>query len=107
MITVYCKTHLDLNCESWPHELPAVPHVGDLIQSKTQHKNDFRLELEVYSVTWKWDKHQDNWYVVLELHLSKFHKLLPSMSNPAAHGSILAFFEWYAPKVGRTVGSFI
>lgn len=97
MISVTCKTNLDLANEQWPTELPAVPGVGDKIQSATVWGVVFQLQLEVVSVTWK--QHSDgveNWYPEIELHIRKAYKM-----------TITDFYEWYAPKVGRSVSAFI
>jgi hypothetical protein len=103
MITVNCKTNLDLWNEKWPNSLPAVPNVGDYIQSTQIWDKGFQLRLEVYSVTWKnrnphpKDTNQfDGWFAEIELHTPKNQKL-----------SITDFYNWYAPKVGRSVSAFI
>ncbi len=99
MIDVTCRTNLDLAHERWPTELPAVPRVGDRIQSATKWEDSFRLQLQVVSVTWKCRfqlkgrERVGNWYPEIELHLQNM--------------SILAFYEWYAPRVGRSVSAFI
>lgn len=107
MIKVHCRTNLDLSYEEWPVEMPSVPNVGDHIQSKVKHKH-FQLELKVCRVTWKyydWDK---SWVPEIELHMTSFHQGLPAPSgSDASSGSIVAFYHWYAPLVGRTVGAFI
>lgn len=108
MIHVCCHTNLDLSREEWPTSMPAVPQVGDLIQSKVKHKKDFQLELEVRSITWKYDNLRYEWYPHIELHMSKFHgMLMPRTNKDAAQGSIIAFYDWYAPLVGRSPGAFI
>lgn len=39
MIKVKCRTNLDdVGNEDWPTEMPAVPRVGDLIQSGTVYR---------------------------------------------------------------------
>lgn len=96
MINVICRTNLDLAIEIFPDALPAVPQVGDRIQSAQVWKGGFQLELEVYSVTWKCSTGGQIWIPVIELHVPKLRKW-----------SITQFYEWYAPKVGRSVGSFI
>ena len=112
MIPVYCHTNLDLDdAERWPVELPAVPAVGTRIESGFMHRGGFRLTLEVASVTLRVDhvnqSHKPEWYYDIELHMTSWQKELTSKDPEAARGSITAFYEWYAPKVGRTVGSFI
>jgi hypothetical protein len=90
-VKVHCRTNLDLHYEVWPDELPCVPRVGDYVASCIVHPSGFRLELEVYNVTF----YQNN-PPVIELHIKKFYKW-----------SIKEFYEWYAPIVGKSVGSFI
>lgn len=73
MTPIRCRTNLDLRHEEWPTELPSVPNVGDLIESKTRHttrENDIgiRLQLRVCSITWKTNFH-GTWYAEIELHL--------------------------------------
>ena len=94
MINIVCRTNLDLPMEKWPNSLPAVPRVGDHIQSSTTW-GVFQLKLEVYNVTWC-KSSSDVWYPLLELHIPKYKKY-----------SIYDFYKWYAPLVGSTVGSFI
>jgi hypothetical protein len=110
MIAVYCFTNLDLHHEEWPTFMAAVPNVGDCIQSKTKH-GVFQLQLQVVSITWKWFvRHSEQisgFYPEIELHMTEGQKRYRSKDPEAADGSITAFYEWYAPKVGRTVGSFI
>ena len=111
---VVCRTNLDLANEQWPTELPAVPQVGDRIQSATTHGlAPFQLELEVVRVTWKFyrtaphNERMGEWRPEIELHMTKWQRQLPAKKEGAAAGSIVAFYEWYAPLVGRTVSSFI
>lgn len=109
MIKVVCRTNLDLHlAETWPGELPAVPRVGDLIESAYSH-NGFRLSLEVTSVTWRlWTKGE--YLPVIELHFSNLHRNLypkDDHDGTVAKGSVTAFYQWYAPLVGKSVGSFI
>lgn len=106
MISVICHTNLDLSFERWPDKLPAVPRVGDTIQSKTIH-GDFRLSLQVISVRWDYFPSYDDYMPRIELHMTEFQKRLPGRREGAETGSITAFYEWYAPLVGRTVSSFI
>jgi hypothetical protein len=114
MIEVICHTNLDLSWEKWPDELPAVPRVGDRIASATVHspggRGKFQLELEVASVTWKPRTRPgkpEMWIPHIELHTTSLQRQLPSKHRDACTGSITAFYEWYAPLVGRSVGSFI
>lgn len=106
MFRVNCHTNLDLHNEQWPTELPAIPRVGDLIESATKHGN-FRLRLQVVSVTWEFQDMTGVWIPHIELHMTDFHKLLPSRKEGAANGSIYAFYEWYAPLVGSSVSAFV
>lgn len=93
-ISVRFRTNLDLAYEKWPSYLPVVPAVGDYIQSGQVWDNRFQLTLEVYSVTWV---HFNNeWIPEIELHIRKVSKM-----------SITDFYNWYAPKVGRSPSYFI
>ena len=109
MIEVTCRTNLDLFNEKWPRELPAVPRVGDHIASATKHRDGFRLTLQVVQVTYEPTRVRgfDEWEVVVELHMTRTQRELPCSKGEQSRGSILAFYEWYAPKVGTTVSSFI
>lgn len=104
MIPVVCRTNLDLSGEKWPDRLPVVPRVGDRIASAVMH-GSFQLELEVVAVTWR-PIYDRGWVPYVELHMTSWQRsLLPrTVGEP---GSIRAFYEWYAPLVGRTVSSFI
>lgn len=115
---VVCRTSLDLENERWPDELSAVPSVGDYIESSTVHRNGFRLELKVVRVTWKnitlynhYDGKEEKKYIPhIELHMTDYHaRLIPDEDRfpDACQGSITAFYCWYAPNVGRSVGAFI
>ena len=94
MNKVHCHTNLDLSHEIWPDSLPAIPRVGDKIESQTRH-GIFRLSLEVVSVTWKY-KNEGHYYPEIELSIPKGRFL--SLTN---------FYEWYASLVGRSVSAFI
>lgn len=108
---VRCHTNLDLSHEKWPTHLEALPRVGDTIESGTKHKNGFQLELEVVAVTWTFNEGSDYdyWLPTIELHMTSWQKRLVSKrkSEGVSDGSITAFYEWYAPLVGKTVGNFI
>lgn len=113
---VRCRTNLDLYGEIWPEDLPAVPRVGDEIESATVWSGKFQLSLQVVSVTWKMagarpGKQYGEWYPEIELHMTTFQQRLTCRRRDqgcdCCTGSITAFYEWYAPLVGRTVGSFI
>lgn len=106
MIRVYCHTNLDLRGERWPDFLSAVPRVGDCLQSKTKH-GVFQLKLQVHAVTWEYSDTVDSWIPRVELHMTEMQKRLPATKRGAEPGSIVAFYEWYAPLVGSSVGSFI
>lgn len=99
---VVCRTNLDLLNEDWPTNLPSLPNIGDRIESRTEHKNGFRLQLEVCSITWRCDifepvnKKHSEWYPEIELHIPKIR-----------NWSITDFYNWYAPKVGKSLGYFI
>jgi len=102
-VKVYCKTNLDLRGERWPTKLPAIPRIGERIQSSTKW-GVFQLSLEVRQVTWimKQTYMQDGiteceyWIPEIELHIPRHRKW-----------SIRDFYEWYAPLVGRSVSAFI
>lgn len=113
MISVHCHTNLDLAGERWPTKFPAVPRIGDTIASATT-SGSFRLELKVVAVRWeiiamKWDCDGVTEVVSphVELHMTDFHRSLPCSIRESGRGSIRAFYEWYAPLVGKSVASFI
>jgi len=93
VIPVRCRTNLDLVGESWPTHLPAIPRIGERIRSRTKW-GIFQLELEVVAV--KWVPSGDGYIAEVELHI-------PVSRN----WSLVDFYKWYAPKVGKTVSSFI
>ena len=106
MIEVICKTDLDLFNEKWPEEMPAVPNVGDEIMSRTKWGH-FQLTLQVTNVTWEYHDYRKKYVPHIELHMNNFQRKLPAKKPGEADGSIVAFYEWYAPLVGKTVGAFI
>ena len=106
MYEVSCHTNLDLNMEEWPSFLPFLPNVGDHIQSSKKY-GLFQLELQVVRITWKFNEYKQNWIPHIELHMTDWQKRMPATKSKAADGSITAFYEWYAPHVARSVGSFI
>lgn len=107
MILIRCHTCLDLvRGESWPSQMPAVPRIGDKIQSTLEHRNGFHLELEVVDVTWKYNGTL-GWVPEIELHQTNFHKRLNCKNGEPRTGSLRAFYEWYAPLVGGHVADFI
>ena len=73
---VICRTNLDLDREIWPEELPALPRVGDNIQSGKLGSNGiFRLTLQVVAVNFvvvnaKWGR---EWVPEVDLHLGKLY----------------------------------
>lgn len=101
------KTNLDLCNEQWPVDFPVIPRVGELVQSKTKHDSGFRLSLQVVRVEYEFNDIAFGWIPVVELHLSNFHKGLGSHREGVPIGSITAFYEWYAPLVGKPVSDFI
>jgi hypothetical protein len=109
-IRVFCRTNLDLFHEEWPKYLPAVPNVGDHIESKTM-RGQFQLQLAVQRVIYKYDVvdygavPKDYWYPEIELGLTSFHREL--RDDKGNKGSLAAFYMWYAPLVGKTVSFFI
>lgn len=115
---VVCRTNLYLNGEQWPRDLPAVPRVGDSIQSATEWRDGFHLELQVVGVTWRRSVAMGfgpgsppEWYPEIELHMTDWQRRIVCADRPngcdCADGSICAFYHWYAPLVGRSVASFI
>lgn len=110
MIRVVCHTNLDLHNEVWPTYLPAIPHVGDLIESKSIRTNEFRLILQVVAIAWRHIKDSDSWHPYVELHMTDWQRKLPCSLTTLERncdGSIRAFYEWYAPNVGISVSAFI
>lgn len=109
---VVCRSNLDLRGELWPNELPCLPHVGDHIESRTEH-NGFRLELAVVRITFRVESkiedtfRQYKYVPEIELHFTSFHKMLPTKKEGAEPGSMWAFYEWYAPRVGTSVHAFL
>lgn len=93
MVVVRCKTNLAVLTSKWPTLLPAVPVVGQKIES--WGNRDFNLTLEVVSVTWKRAR-DSNWFAEIELHIPKNWEM-----------SIKDFYHWYAPKVGKEASYFI
>ena len=112
---IRCRTNLDLFNEKWPTEkqLKYVPKIGEQIESLTDHpqykknKNGisiggrpthfFTLKLEVCSVTYKkYDEYGSEYFIEIELHIPK--------NRP---WSILDFYNWYAPLVGKSKSAFI
>lgn len=106
MIPVVCHTNLDLANEVFPDKLPCIPNVGDEIESKTDHKC-FHLTLQVVRIIYQYNKQFDGWIPYIELHMTEFQKRMSSKSGRGQTGSIIAFYEWYAPLVGRSVSSFV
>ncbi len=115
---VFCRTNLDLGHEQWPRDLPAVPRVGDCIQSATVWQGGFRLELQVVSVTWKRSVAMGfapgtspEWYPEIELHTTDWQRQIVCANRPngcdCADGSLCAVYHWYAPLVGRSASAFI
>jgi hypothetical protein len=101
-IPVVCRTNLDLRGEQWPISMPAIPSVGHRIKSNTYWNTDellrskFQLVLEVVAVGWEYDVGVGNWIAVIELHIPKHYKW-----------TIKEFYDWYAPKVGKSPSAFI
>lgn len=87
--------NLDLMNEKWPTVMPCVPQVGDYIQSTMRWDGGFQLTLEVVSITWKATNKME-WVPTIELHIKKNSNM-----------SITDFYNWYAPKVGRSPSAFI
>lgn len=114
-ISVVCRTNMDLHSEEWPKALPAIPAVGTEIESKTIHttaRGQFQLKLQVIRVTYRvkranaiYSAGLSEWYPEIELGLTSFQQMLPASKGAA--GSLLAFYEWYAPLVGSSVSAFI
>ena len=113
MIDVICYTNLDLHhAEKWPMVLPALPRVGDEIQSAMDWK-PFRLSLQVVAVRFKATTvfvngfQKTEWIPHIELHMARFQQELPCSLGEQYRGSIRAFYEWYATLIGSRVGAFI
>jgi hypothetical protein len=108
---VCCHTNLDLQNEVWPVELPCLPAVGHTIVSRTRHAvrrhSQFQLELQVVSIKWEFSNITNEWLPVIKLHMTEWQKHLPGEGEGVQDGSITAFYQWYAPAVGKSVGSFI
>ena len=99
MISVSCRTNLDLEREEWPTKMVALPSIGHRIKSKKVHKRpsgNFQLELEVYAITWEYDSFSDCWKPEIELHVPKIR-----------NWDLVQFYQWYAPLVGKSVEAFI
>ena len=98
MIKVNCFTNLNVIKEVWPTEMPAVPRVGDYIESVHSHlqsdRMHFQLTLKVIAVTWKYSEY-DKWVPEIELHIRH------------SYWSIKDFFKWYAPLVRMDVSYFV
>jgi hypothetical protein len=94
MFRIQCFTNLDLGVEEWPRMVDALPPVGSYIQSATKHGH-FQLELEVVAIRLK-KSNTNEWNYEIELTDRKIFKR-----------SIKEFYEWYAPKIGKTVSYFI
>lgn len=103
---VSCRCNLDLLNEQWPSKLPAVPCVGDHIASRTK-RGAFRLDLEVVRVTWEYSELFKEYIPHIELYMNSFQRQLTSQNPEAGKGSVTAFYEWYAPIVGKSVSFFI
>lgn len=90
---IICKSNLDLEGEQWPTSLPALPRVGDRINSGTEWINGFRLSLEVVSVEWRYWGGSE-WRPFIELDLPR---------SIWKTRSIRDFYKWYIPRTGRPV----
>ena len=99
---VVCRTNLDLlPCEKWPINLPALPNVGDHIESAYKWGNKV-VVLKVVRITWKYNINTcsvvDNtidWYPEIELHLPSFWE------------NISRFYEWYGQITEKGKSYFI
>ncbi len=96
MIIVRCHTNLDLVGEKWPHEMPAIPAIGHNIKSRTIWLDGFQLVLEVVDVTWEYNILHEGYIANIELHIPKNKQM-----------NITQFYNWYAPKVGKSPSAFI
>jgi len=98
-ISVQCRTNLDvMPAEMWPKQLPALPFVDSMIESGCLWTpSNRRLELRVMSVNLKCRRtevHQlTEWYyeIILGVHKNQ---------------SVIDFFNYYGPIVGRDPKSF-
>ena len=107
LIPVVCHTNLDLlPCERWPKALPAVPRVGDTIESGYHWKREqyaLRLSLKVVAVRWCWSKSAgrdefepaDVYVPRVELHV------------PPPWTTLTEFYEWYGRVTGKGKSFFI
>lgn len=116
------RTHLDLlPIEKWPEELPAIPRIGDRIESgylwnyfpseEERAKGGIppcqtRLILQVYSIEWKYyssdtllylgsSTKEGMWYPVVELNI------------PSYFENMRSFYEWYGKITGKGKHYFI
>lgn len=122
MIKIQCRTNLDLDMnESFPTELPAMPRVGDLIESSHEwiinnpgtagHGAKTKLQLEVCRTVWKhrksrkyreedgfteYNEGKNIWYAEVELSLPR-----------TRYGNMDQFYEWYGRVTGRGKHAFI
>lgn len=106
MIDVMCHSNLNLHIERWPNRLACLPHVGDEIVSAMRHGH-FQLSLQVVKIRFEYSSSHGDWIPHIELHMTDFQRRMPSKSGQGAAGSITAFYEWYAPLVGKSVSWFI
>lgn len=136
MIPVHCHTNLDLvnSAECWPEELPAVPNVGDLIESaykwkwyRTPHHNEYirqqvltneipadycqgpfnaHLELEVVRVVWI---STTNEFMAAPSYQGPV-QWMPKIELHLPKGrfeNLIAFYEWYGEITSKGRSYFI
>jgi hypothetical protein len=117
---VICRTNLDLQNEKWPTDLSCLPHIGDEIESAILHGGGEIIEVQgngEYKYTGKFVPHFRLSLVVVGIcfkHIRTInedygeHVYAPEIELNIRNGwSIRDFYEWYAPKVGKTVSAFI
>lgn len=119
MIAVRIRTNLDLDRrEIWPTELPAIPAVGDYIESSylwqwreyddktNKWSSEARLQLKVYRVTWVVAQYHDP-FVSVAMEPAKLNKWVPEIEVNIGNVSMRVFYEWYGKITRRGVHAFI
>jgi len=109
-MNVRCRTNLDLMpCEVWPTELPAVPRVGDYVESghvwRPNGKGGMVLRLVVCTVTWKR-------YLPGELGMFHGAEVLTrypeiELTTPPCFHNLTEFYRHYAALTGTPKSKWI
>jgi hypothetical protein len=92
---VYCHTNLDLDNEEWPSELPCLPQVGNLIQSRRERGTLEPLSLAVCRIRWIYSSTEGGYVAHIELHI------------PSIYANLSHFYEFYGRLTGRGKHAFI